>query len=143
MPRKDTIMRAVVHTRVAWRDHVRSIALAEGIPDSYRSVILFLHRHPGSGQRSIAEFAGITTSAVNQAVKSMLDEGYLYKETAPSDRRSCRLYLTEKGENAANRLQQKLEISDDAITALIGADRETELVELLEQLAEFIRKELR
>lgn len=143
MSKQDTIMRAVIHTRSAWHDHVRSIALAEGIPDSYRPVILFLHRHPGAGQRSIAEFAGITSSAVNQTVKSMLEDGFLYKEAAPSDKRSYRLYLTEEGKHAADRLRQKLEISDEAITAFIGADREAETVALLEQLSEFIRKELR
>ena len=75
MRARKTVMRAARRLRRAWDSHLRQITLAEGIPDSYRTVLLFLHRHPGSGQRNIAEFANVTTSAINQAVKSMVEEG--------------------------------------------------------------------
>ena len=135
-------MHGIARARRAWSDYVREISLAEGIPDSYRQVIMFLHRNPGASQRGIAEFVGVTTSAINQVVKSMLEEGYLRKDADPSDKRSCRLYLTESGEDAALRLHKKLDEADDAITAFIGAEREKELTELLHQLTDFIRKDL-
>ena len=135
-------MHGIARARCAWSDHVREISAAEGIPDSYRQVIMFLHRNPGASQRGIAEFVGVTTSAINQVVKSMLEEGYLRKEADPSDKRSCKLYLTESGEDAACRLRKKLDESDDAITAFIGAERERELMELMHQLTDFIRKDL-
>ena len=143
MSKRQTLMREIARTRYAWNEYVREIALTEGIPDSYRPVIMFLHHHPGFSQRSIAEFVGVTTSAINQIVKSMLEEGYLCKETDPSDRRSSKLYLTEKGTAIAFRLHEKLGEADDAITALIGGEREKELMELLERLTDFIRRELR
>ena len=133
----------MARTRHAWNEYVREAALREGVPDSYRPVIMFLHHHPGFSQRSTAEFVGVTTSAINQIVKSMLEEGYLRKETDPSDKRSSKLYLTEKGSAVALRLHEKLGEADDAITELIGAQREEELMNLLEQLTDFIRRELR
>lgn len=142
MNKRQTLMRSITRTRHAWNSHVRAITLAEGIPDSYRAVLLFLCRNPGSSQRNIAEFAGITTSAVNQVVKSMVEENYLHKETDTTDKRNSRLYLTEKGSNAAEKLYEKMDASDDAITALIGAEKEAELIALLNQLAEYIRKDL-
>ena len=135
-------MRAVGRVRRAWSSHVREIALAEGIPDSYRTVFLFLDRHPGSSQRSVAEFAGVTTSAVNQTVKSMLEEAYLHKEVDATDKRNTKLYLTEKGTAVAAKLRKKLDASDDAITALIGTEKEAELSAFLEQLAQYIGKDL-
>ena len=132
-------MRAVARARRAWELHVREIALSAGIPESYRTVLMYLYRHPGAGQRSIAEFAEITASAVNQTVKSMLADGYLCKETDESDKRNSRLYLTEKGEETAAQLYEKLNVSDDAITALIGAEKEAELIALLENVAAHIR----
>lgn len=101
-------MHGIARAKCAWNDHVREISLSEGIPDSYRQVIMFLHRNPGSSQCSIAEFVGVTTSAINQVVKSMQEEGYLRKETDPFDKRSFKLYLTEKGEDAACRLRKKV-----------------------------------
>ncbi|MBQ7886903.1 MAG: MarR family transcriptional regulator [Clostridia bacterium] len=140
MDRRKTLMRAVGKARRAWEQHVREIALSAGIPESYRTVIMYLYRHPGAGQRSIAEFAEITTSAVNQTVKSMLTEGYLSKETDESDKRNSKLYLTEKGKETAKKLYEKLDVSDDAITALIGVEKEAELIALLENVAAHIRE---
>lgn len=142
MKKRQTVMRSVGRARRVWNNHVKQIAQAEGIPDSYRQVVMFLHHHPGSGQRSIAEFVGVTTSAINQVVKSMLEEDYLRKEADPSDRRGTRLYLTEKGESVASRLREKLDDADSAITAFLGEDREAELIEVLESLADFVRREL-
>ena len=142
MRKRWTLMNGIARARCAWNNHVREISLAEGIPDSYRQVIMFLHRNPGSGQRGIAEFVGVTTSAINQVVKSMLEEGYLRKEADPSDKRSCKLYLTEAGEDAADRLRKKLDESDAAITAFLGREKEEELMEILHQLTDFIRKDL-
>lgn len=139
MHRRKTLMRAVGKARRAWEQHVREIALSAGIPESYRTVIMYLYRHPGAGQRSIAEFAEITTSAVNQTVKSMLLDGYLSKETDESDKRNSKLYLTEKGEETAGKLYEKLNVSDDAITELIGYEKEAELIALLENVAAHIR----
>ena len=142
MRKRWTLMHGIARARCAWSDYVREISLAEGIPDSYRQVIMFLHRNPGASQRGIAEFVGVTTSAINQVVKSMQEEGYLRKEADPSDKRSCKLYLTESGEDAACRLRRRLDEADDAITGFIGAEKEKELTELLHQLTDFIRKDL-
>ena len=142
MNRRQTLMRAVGRLRRSWNNHVRQITLAEGIPDSYRTVMLFLERHPGASQRNIAEFADVTTSAINQTVKSMLQEDYLQKQTDPTDKRNTKLYLTEKGSGVAARLYEKLSASDDSITAMIGAEKEAEMIEFLNQLSEFIGKDL-
>lgn len=142
MKKRQTLMRSVVKTRRAWNNFVREVALEEGIPDSYRTVLMYLLRHPGAGQRNIAEFAGITTSAVNQAVKSMLEENYLVKETDASDKRNSKLYLTEKGEVVATEVFKKLDAADDAISLRIGAEKEAELIALLDEITEYIRRDL-
>lgn len=142
MTRRKTLMRAAGSARRAWKQYIREIALSEGIPESYRTVIMYLYRHPGAGQRSIAEFAEITASAVNQTVKNMMAEGYLCKETDEYDKRNSRLYLTERGEKTAAKLYGKLEAADDAITALLGAQKEAEMIALLEKVTDCIRRDL-
>lgn len=143
MKKRETVMRATFRARRAWGDLQKKIALGESIPDSYRQVIMFLFRHPGSAQRSIAEFSGVTNSAVNQTVKSMLADGYVRKEADFADGRSCKLFLTEKGEEIGKHLRQKLDHADDAITAHIGAEKEAEMILLLDDLAKFIQEELK
>lgn len=142
MKRRQTVMRSVMRTRCAWNGYVRQVALSEGIPDSYRPILMFLHRNPGASQKSVAEFVGVTTSAINQVVKGMLEEGYLRKEIDPSDKRSSKLFLTESGEAVGARLRERLEEADGKITAFLGEETENLLIERLDAVSELIRKEL-
>lgn len=142
MAKRWTLMHGIARSMRAWDEHMRQVALEVGIPDSYRPILMFLRRNPGASQRSIAAFLNVTTSAVNQVVKSMVEEGYVKKEPDPADKRSYKLYLTKKSEEISQRLRQRLQESDDAITAFIGAEKEEELMSLLHELTDFIRKEL-
>lgn len=139
---KQTLMRAVSHTRRVWSQYMRQIAQDVGIPDSYRPVIMFVHRNPGAGQRSIADFHGTTTSAINQTVQSMVAEGYLRKESDPADKRSYKLYLTDRGEELAHRVHERIDAADEAITAYVSQEKENELIAFLDELTEFIRRDL-
>lgn len=142
MERKRTVMMALSRTRRAWDNHIKEIALSVGIPDSYRTVIMYLSRHPGANQRNIAEFADITTSAINQTVKSMIADGYLQKETDDNDKRHSKLFLTKKGEEVSLTLRQQLHISDEVITALITPEKEAEMIALLDKITDCIRRDL-
>jgi len=135
-------MRAVGRTHRAWNDYIKRITLTEGIPDSYKTVLMFLLRHPGAGQSDIADFALITSSAVNQTVKIMAAEGYLTKEADPGDKRSSRLYLTQKGSEIAERVFERLGEADAAITDKLGKEKEMQLIAILDEIADYIREEL-
>lgn len=141
--RKRTVMMALNRTRRAWIDHTKAVAQEIGIPDSYRTVIMYLSREPGANQKNIAEFANITTAAVNQTVKEMIANGYLKKETDETDRRYTKLYLTEKGGEIALKLREKLRISDEVITAAITPEKEAEMMELLDKIHDCIRRDLK
>jgi DNA-binding MarR family transcriptional regulator len=140
--RKRTVMMAIARTRRVWMDHTKALAQEIGIPDSYRMVIMYLVREPGANQKDIAEFANITTAAVNQTVKEMIANGYLEKQTDEKDRRYTKLYLTEKGGEIALKLKEKLHISDEVITAAITPEKEAEMIELLDKIQECIRRDL-
>ena len=140
--RKRTVMMALSRTRRAWMDHTKAVAQEMGIPESYRMVIMYLIREPGANQKDIAEFANITTAAVNQTVKEMIGNGYLEKKTDERDRRYTKLYLTEKGREIAYKLREKLHVSDEVITAAITPEKEAEIIELLDKIHDCIRRDL-
>ncbi len=140
-PRK-TLMMALSHTQKEWVRHMRHCALEVGVPDSYRSIIMYLSRHPGANQKALAEFSNKTTAAINQAVKEMLADGYVRKETDESDQRYTKLFLTEAGEEKALLLRQRLGQSDDKITAVVTPEKEQELIQLLDMLYDVIRRDL-
>lgn len=142
MERKRTLMMAMARTRRAWNNHVKEVAHSIGIPDSYRMVISYLHRNPGANQRNIAEFADVTTSAINQTVKNMLEEGFICKETDDCDKRHSKLYLTDKGEDIGRKLKERLSASDEVITNLVTPEKEALLIELLDKITDCIRRDL-
>lgn len=137
------VMMAMARTHRAWLGHTKAVAQELGIPDSYRTVISYLYRHPGDNQKSIAEFANITTAAVNQTVKEMIADGYLEKETDKADKRYTRLFLTEKGNQTAVKLREILHHSDEVISAVITPEKEAEMVELLDKIYDCIRRDLK
>lgn len=139
---KRRVMMALARTRRAWLGHTKAVAQELGIPDSYRMVISYLARKTGANQKNIAEFANITTAAVNQTVKDMIADGYVEKVTDESDRRYTKLYLTPKGEAIALKLREILHHSDDVITETITPEKEAEMIELLDKIYDCIRKEL-
>lgn len=140
--RKRSVMMAIGRTRRAWVDHTRAVALEIGISDSYRTVISFLSRHPGANQKEIAEFANITTAAVNQTIKEMIADGYVRKETDENDRRHTKIFLTEKGEATGLKVREALSHSDEVITAAITPEKEAEMIELLNKIYDCIRRDL-
>ena len=140
--RKKTVIMSILRTRRAWMEHAKAVAHEMGIPDSYRMIIMYLLREPGANQKDIADFANITTAAVNQTVKEMLAKGYLEKETDQNDRRYTKLFLTEKGREIAWKLREKLRISDEAITQAITPEKEAEMIELLDKIQDCIRRDL-
>ena len=142
MKQRRTLMMSIARTRRVWQEHKKSIALSLGIPDSYRTVIMYLAKHPGANQRMIAEFSEVTASAINQTVKSMIAEGYVRKEMDGSDRRQTKLFLTEKGEETAGKLMKKMDWADDRITELITPEKEAELIQWIDRIHDFIREEL-
>lgn len=142
MEHKQALMKSVARARRAWDNHMRAIAYEIGIPDSYRSIIMYLTRKPGASQKDIAEFAHVTTSAINQTVKKMLVDDYLRKESEDCDKRYSKLFLTEKGMLASEKLRERLHISDERITEWITPQQEAEMIALLDKLTDYIRKDL-
>jgi len=137
-----TIMMALARTHKEWIKHMRICALEVGIPDSYRMIIMYLSRNPGANQKMLAEFANKTTAAINQTVKEMQSNGYIRKEIDENDQRYTRLFLTEKGEEKSEMLKARLHQSDKLITSVITEEKEKELIEILDNLCEVIRRDL-
>lgn len=135
-------MMALKHTERTWACYMRRAAAEVGIPDSYRHIIMFLSRHPGSSQKELAEFSRTTYAAVSQTVKEMQLTGYIIKEEDPQDRRYARLSLTEKGQDAAQRVLEKLRFADGIITDAIGEKKEQELIELMDKISQIIKEQL-
>lgn len=138
----EPLMRTIIRTNKQWTLYRRKISQEIGIPDSYRMILMYLSKHPGASQKEIAEFRDITTSSVNQTVKEMLLTGFLEKQTDEADQRCTKLYLTEKGQQCARLIRQRIEEAEEKVARFITPEKKKEIIELLTALSDQIQRGL-
>lgn len=138
----EPLMRTIMRTNKQWTLYRRKISQEIGIPDSYRMILMYLSKHPGASQKEIAQFRDITTSSVNQTVKEMLLTGFLEKQTDEADQRCTKLYLTEKGQQCAGLIRQRIEEAEEKVARFITPEKKKEIIELLTALSDQIQRGL-
>lgn len=95
-------MRYAIHTLLArtthaqqnyLRPYLKQLGLSPGQP----KVLRYLAALGPSSQRALADYCGVDPSAICRTLDSMERDGFLIRKPSPSDRRSGRVELTEKG----------------------------------------------
>lgn len=72
-------------------------AQKHGITTSIAFILLNISTSEGAPATKIAPLMGLESRSLTRALKSLEEKGYIYKEKDPYDKRSVRIFLTEKG----------------------------------------------
>lgn len=72
-------------------------AQKHGITTSTAFILLNISTSEGTPATKIAPLMGLESRSLTRALKNLEEKGYIYKEKDIKDRRSVRIYLTEKG----------------------------------------------
>jgi DNA-binding MarR family transcriptional regulator len=95
----------------------------------------------GITQKELSEHLYIGKSTTAKAIKNLVDSGYIRKEKDEKDKRSDRLYLTEKGREISPRIQQGfIEVVNVAMKDLSDEEIETS-IKLLNKILNNVHKE--
>jgi len=95
----------------------------------------------GITQKELSEHLYIGKSTTAKAIKNLVDRGYIRKEKDVKDKRSDRLYLTEKGREISPRIQQGfIEVVNVAMKDLSDEEIETS-IKLLNKILNNVHKE--
>jgi DNA-binding MarR family transcriptional regulator len=60
-------------------------------------LFMYISMHDGASQDDIARHFFKDKATITRHTKTLIDRGYIYRETDPGDRRRYRLHLTDKG----------------------------------------------
>ena len=71
---------------------------SDGLGAAEYDYIHVVRKHPGITQSGIRELLGLDKGASARRAASLEAKGYLIREPDPDDKRSCRLYATQKAE---------------------------------------------
>lgn len=72
-------------------------AQKHGMTTSTAFILLKISTSEGTPATKIAPLMGLESRSLTRALKNLEEKGYIYKEKDSKDRRSVRIYLTEKG----------------------------------------------
>ena len=125
--------------RMPWeavRERMLERLHAEGFADfdaSYLTVAQYPGPH-GLRPADLADRLRISKQALNHLLGQLERRGYLTREADPSDGRSKRIRLTERGVNAGLVIREAVTEMEDAWAQQLGAERFAELRALLQEL---------
>jgi MarR family transcriptional regulator, temperature-dependent positive regulator of motility len=112
-------------------DRLRPLGLTAG----QFPVLMLLYKKQNIMQETLVRHYHLDKGTIARTVKKLEEAGYIRRNTDPGNRRAVRLFLTEKGEQAAPVLQAvDREWEAHVWTGLSGKDRE-HLVNLMRTVA--------
>ncbi|MFF0544473.1 MarR family winged helix-turn-helix transcriptional regulator [Nocardia thailandica] len=110
-----TALNAVALDRLAATGH-EAVRVAHGV--------VFQHLDDsGTTVSALAERAGMTKQAMAELVVHLEKHGYVTREPDPTDRRAKRVVPTARGADVVAIAQSTVPAIEDALRALLGADR--------------------
>ena len=113
-------------------DRLRPLGLSAG----QFPVLMLLYKEQNIMQETLVRHYHLDKGTIARAVKKLEDAGYIRRITDPENRRAVRLFLTEKGKEAAPVLQAiNIEWEEQVCAGLSQEDREN-LNTLMRRVAE-------
>lgn len=104
-------------------------------------LLRLLWEHDGLTPRELADRLTVEMPTVTRTVQRMVRDGLARREAHPSDARSVRIYLTERGQRVRERVSEIFaQETERALEGFSAAERAT-LVELMRRMAVNTRHE--
>ncbi len=97
----------------------------------------------GKKQKEICEGLHISKSTTSKIINSLVDKGYLRKETDPEDRRAVRIYLTHKKEEVEDLIKEIDRKAEDRMLEGFQEEEKEALRNYLERIMENLDEECR
>ncbi|WP_415715275.1 MarR family winged helix-turn-helix transcriptional regulator [Maridesulfovibrio sp.] len=99
-------------------------------------------RHPGKSQDEISLVLGVDKAATARAVAKLIEEGFLYREENPENRRQKLVYPTEKAKAIGEELHFELRSANEIMLSGLSKDEADTLMRLMAQVIDTSREKL-
>ena len=90
--------------------------------------------------RELAVYAVVQQSTLSRALEALAKDGLIRRETDPDDSRATRVFLTEMGREAYERLWPHMSAAHDTMFKGVSTDEQRALVSTLQTVLRNIRK---
>jgi len=121
--------------------HSRSIAVSEpfALPMGSLTVMSLISGNPGSSQKQLAQWAGITGPGLVGVVDELEQRGLVTRERDPTDRRRNMIVLSSKGARTLETMYKVVAEIEAPLREALGADGLAQLISLTERAVDSLR----
>lgn len=122
--------------------HSRSIAVSEpfGLPTGSLTIMCLIAANPGSSQKELAEWAGITSPGLVGVVDELETKGLVARVRSLVDRRRNSLVLSEEGQQKMATMLAAVSQIEAPIRDALGPDDMHRLVDLIDRAVQALQK---
>ena len=98
-------------------------AQKHGMTTSSAFILLTISTSEGTPATKIAPQMGLESRSLTRGLKGLEEKGYIYKEKDPFDKRSVRIYLTEKGKEKKGKAIETIKAFNQFVKERIPEDK--------------------
>lgn len=99
-------------------------------------IFSYLAYKPGATQQELTEYFRLDKGTISYLIKKMDADGYVRKEPDPEDRRSSKLFLTEKAIEKEKVIQKIFSGWTELLLKGFAADERKQAFEIMERMVE-------
>lgn len=125
------------HLRKAWHNIARiynAEAMKHDLTMSVGFVLLNIDQHEGTPSTKLGPKMGMEPRSLTRTLKSMEEDGLICRKSVKTDRRSVRIFLTEKGKRKRDIARNKVTFFNDKIQGKLGKTRVKEFLATMEKM---------
>lgn len=125
------------HLRWAWHNIARlynAEALQHGITMSTGFVLLSIDQKEGTPSTKLGPKMGMEPRSLTRTLKSMEDDKLVFRKNDKSDKRSVRIYLTEKGKKKRDIAKTKIVFFNEVLQRKLGKRKVTEFFDTMNEM---------
>lgn len=131
------------HLRWAWHNIARiynAEAMNHGLTMSVGFVLLSIDQKTGTPSTKLGPKMGMEPRSLTRTLKSMEEEGLICRKNDKNDKRSVRIFLTDKGRKKRDIAKTKVVYFNETIQKKLGRKKATEFIKIINELNQLIEE---
>jgi DNA-binding MarR family transcriptional regulator len=113
-----------------------------GIGSGQFSFLVQLYHEDGVNQECLSNYLKIDKATTTRAIKKLVDEGYVIKKTDEKDRRSYRIFLTDKGKEIEPEMKKIASQWENILFSNLDRPQREEIISSLETMFKKVSKQM-
>ncbi|HEM3684632.1 MarR family winged helix-turn-helix transcriptional regulator [Streptococcus suis] len=116
-------------------------ARRHGLNGKCLSILMWVYYNPGGvTQNWVSKKTYSSKQVVNATIKKFIENGYVYLEENPADKRHKKVKLTEAGKQFASQILDPLEEAEKTALSQLSLEDQERLLELTERYSQALTK---